>query len=322
MLTPLFVTQHGSEQQSAGATLNHFKSSGFLTLNASRLEGAPVVYHTVGGVQAQYEMMLNASDLPSKGGNVFLNTEVTAVAPSENGWQVFAHPRAPADGAERPAPMEPIEYDEVIMGVNAHIAARLLDAGGDGDINKWPECRATAPGEKPRAACKSVGDGVRRGFRLWAMRNTEYEEAVVTLSEAAPDDPTRNPDGLYHIFEDFVMTGSIDRVLGVGPGDYRLRCGPVTGPGTERAPDVNPPIAERIWEHHRFNLWEHFLVFKILPYMNNYDGLHIAGDWTQSVGQNAAIRSGLRAACAVGLPADKVAYLNEIGLDTSKVYAC
>ena len=52
--------------------------------------------------------------------------------------------------------------------------------------------------------------------------------------------------------------------------------------------DANPPIARRLWEHHHFNLWEHLIVYRILPHFNDFDGLHVAGDWTQSVGQEAA----------------------------------
>ena len=59
------------------------------------------------------------------------------------------------------------------------------------------------------------------------------------------------------------------------------------------APNANPVLAQRTWEHHPFNLWEHLLVFRVLPHFNNYDGLHVAGDWTQSVGQEAAVRSGV-----------------------------
>jgi hypothetical protein len=61
-------------------------------------------------------------------------------------------------------------------------------------------------------------------------------------------------------------------------------------------------IATREWEHHRVTTWELLLTHRLLPRVNNVDGLHIAGDWTRGVGQNDALVSGLRAACAVGVP--------------------
>ena len=64
------------------------------------------------------------------------------------------------------------------------------------------------------------------------------------------------------------------------------------------------------------------LVFRILAHFNDYDGLHIAGDWTQSVGQDAAVRSGLRAACAVGLSEQTKAQLMAMNLDYEAVMAC
>ena len=64
------------------------------------------------------------------------------------------------------------------------------------------------------------------------------------------------------------------------------------------------------------------LVFNILSHFNHYDGLHIAGDWTQDVGQDAAVRSGLRAACAVGLSEQTKAQLLAMNLDYEAVAAC
>lgn len=73
---------------------------------------------------------------------------------------------------------------------------------------------------------------------------------------------------------------------------------------------------------HRFNLWEHILVYRVIAHFNHYDGLHLAGDWSQSVGQDAAVRSGLRAACAVGLSNATKAQLIGMGMDTKLVAAC
>ena len=56
--------------------------------------------------------------------------------------------------------------------------------------------------------------------------------------------------------------------------------------------------------------------------LNHFDGLHVAGDWTQSVGQDAAVRSGVRAACAVGLSNATKAALKAMGMDPADVRAC
>ena len=107
----------------------------------------------------------------------------------------------------------------------------------------------------------------------------------------------------------------LDRILDVqapgSTGDYRLRVGPVSA-SEDVAADTNPPLAQRRWQHHRFNLWEHILVFLILSHFNDYDGLHVAGDWTQSVGQDAAVRSAFRAACAVGLSEEQKSILKNV----------
>ena len=322
MLTPLFVTQHGNSAQSSGATLTHFHaSSGFLAFNASE---QPPVFHGVGGVQRLYEKMLAEAAARSPRFRTLTSTEVTAVAPSRNGWRVSARSRDPH---APPPPPVPLEYDEVVLATNAHIAARLLSAGGDGEVGAWPPCE----GEPPyvRRACAHPAGGVFRAFRSWAMRNTEYEWSEVTLSKAAADDPTRG-EAKYHIFGQGVMTGSIDRILDVQPagstGDYRLRVAPIREDGTQlapdSAPDANPPLALRRWQHHRFNLWEHLLVFRVLHHFNDFDGLHVAGDWTQSIGQDAAVRSGLRAACAVGLSNATKDQLRALGMDPALVLGC
>lgn len=262
MLTPLFVTQNGNAAQSAGATLNHFAPSrGFLTFNASDPQQPPV-FHSVGGVQFMYETMLEEIEAECSACTVRRNTEVTAVAPSTGGWAVHVHPRTTGEDSERPAPLERIEYDEVILACNAHIAHRLLKNGGDGDLapgrSGWPNCKAG----DPRVTCRHGADLIWRALRNWALRNTEYEWADVTLSRASATDPNYIHDSLYHIWERGVMTGSIDRILDVGGGDYRLRvaASPEGNKPDDVAPDENPILARRRWQHHRFNLWEHLLV--------------------------------------------------------------
>jgi hypothetical protein len=325
MLTPLFVTQNGNAAQSSGATTNHFQpDQGFLTFNASD-PNQPPVFHSIGGVQFMYETMLDHVESQCAGCNIRKGHLVDAVGPSPGGWLVKAT-RA-SDGVQVEH-----EYDEVILACNGHIAARLLEAGDvpGGFASHWPSCTDARSG---RAACTHGADGIWRGLRKWALANTEYEWADVTLTEAAVDDPVRTNDELYHIFAEGVMAGSIDRILDLAPsgtgGNYRLRVAPRPRDAAGRArvdqiaPDTNPILAQRRWEHHRFNLWEHLLVFRILRHVNNYDGLHVAGDWTESVGQNAAVRSGVRAACAVGMNAQQKQFMADVvGIDAGSVHGC
>ena len=310
MLTPLFVTQHGNAAQSAGGTLNHFNpETGFLSFNASDMEGSAPVFHTVGGVQFMYERMMVEAAASTPGLRTYTSTPVTEVSPSKDGWKVGL-----LNGTYH-------EYDEIILATNAHIGERLLSAGGDGDVDQWPWCSDAPEG---KLTCRHWYDGLFRALRKWTMRNTEYQMAEVTLSRSAQDDPVRG-DSLYHIFDGGVMAGSIDRILHLQSpnstgGDYRLRVAPVGG--TSVAADTTPILARREWEHHHFNLWEHLLVFRVLPHFNNFDGVHVAGDWTQSVGQDAAVRSGIRAACAVGLSNVTKAALRSVGIDPADVNAC
>lgn len=202
--------------------------------------------------------------------------------------------------------------------MNAHVAHSLLQRGGDGEQSKWPWCGARLPGGGTRRACKSAGDGVRRAIRRWVLRNTEYEWARMTLTQTSADDATRSSDALYHIHRGGVGTVAIDKLLNVGPGNYRLRVSPLdrsrNDMNPEVQPDYNPPLAYREWQHHRFNLWEHLLVLRLLPAFNDFDGIHIAGDWTESVGQNAAVRSAIRASCGVGLSNATVAMLRAMNI--------
>lgn len=57
------------------------------------------------------------------------------------------------------------------------------------------------------------------------------------------------------------------------------------------------------WSHHFFSIFELCIGRKFVPMFNNVGGLHFAGDWLYGVGHNDAIKSGVHAACAAGLPA-------------------
>ena len=310
LLTPLFVTQNGNSAQSAGATLNHFNpESGFLSFNASDKVISPPVHHTVGGVQYMYERMVADVAAATPGFRSYVSSPVEAVAPSAGGWRVST-----ASSSR--------EYDEVVLACNAHIGERLLAAGGDGDIGEWPSCDEAPAG---RVACRHWYGGIFRALRKWTLRNTEYELADVTLSRPADTDVVHG-ESLYNIFDGGIMAGAIDRILHVTPegqaSRLKLRVAPADRPAPRVSPVGDPVFAQREWEHHHFNLWEHLLVFRVLPHFNDFDGVHVAGDWTQSVGQDAAVRSGVRAACAIGLSDETKRSLRSMGMNPADVNAC
>ena len=128
-----------------------------------------------------YKNMI-ASAISRTHAQIHYNHEVVSVAPSASGWGVTAWPRAEGDAA-RPDPLAVREYDEVILCVNAKVAARLLTSGGDGDVSRWPECSASNPG---RVACRTGSDGVGRALRKWALDNTECVTAASLTPSPLP----------------------------------------------------------------------------------------------------------------------------------------
>ena len=82
---------------------------------------------------------------------------------------------------------------------------------------------------------------------------------------------------------------------------------PRPGPGPDPKPD---PIPNPTQAHHRFSLWELILTHCLLPRLNHLDGLHVAGDYVNGYGHEDALKSGLLAACRVGIAAQAKALIH------------
>jgi len=270
LLTPLFVTAKGCMWQPAQATINHFKQKGFLSTNLDT-DGSPPLYHTIGGVNGMYQRILADAKLPPS--QLRMKTSVTRIEQLPSGkWQLTSkHAHSKQKVVE--------VFDEVVTACNARIVASML-----------------VPTSRSQRMLHAL------------LAAIDYDTFSVRLSQAAPDEPLRTDGALYHVFPKSEMVGSIDRILDVGKGDYKLEVWPKEGSPATKAGRV---IATREWEHHRVTTWELLLTHRLLPRVNHVDGLHIAGDWTRGVGQNDALVSGLRAACAVGVPVATKRMLNE-----------
>merc|ERR1712046_523804 len=59
-------------------------------------------------------------------------------------------------------------------------------------------------------------------------------------------------------------------------------------------------LARFRWCHHYYTNWEIMTGRRLLPHVNNIDGLHMAGDSVRGVGHNDAMRAGVSAACNAG----------------------
>ncbi len=178
-------------------------------------------------------------------------------------------------------------FDEVILACNARIQSELLQ-----------------PRDGPMLS--------------WLLKNIDYDQFDVRLSAATADDPVRSSPALYHVFPNAELAGSIDRILDVGPGDYKLEVWPHD---TSVAPTkADRIVTTRAWEHHRFTLWELLLTKRVLPRLNHVDGLHIAGDWTMGVGQNDALKSGFRAACSAGVPRAAKLQLHQLAMQLNQTH--
>jgi len=106
-------------------------------------------------------------------------------------------------------------------------------------------------------------------------------------------------DVLYFVSDDH-LTGKIGRIFGDVRSDLLLT---VHGQGQE-AVKIDPAktLWKTTWSHHYFSIFELCIARKFVPMFNNGGGLHYAGDWVYGVGHNDAIKSGVHAACAVGVP--------------------
>ena len=304
MLTPLFVTARGNMIQSAGATREYFKLGGgmpFLSLDLEH-DGAPPVYHTMGGVNALHAALLDEAKPPPEA--VRLNTEVVAVRRTAEGkWRVTWRKTTglvggrcdAADGgclqdhaafsASEGAPTTSEDFDTVVMACSAQIAAKLLPAG----------------------ALRTL------------LGTVDYDAFRVTLSEPAESDDVRTDPSLYHVYPQGLMSGAIDRIDEVAatdcgaafcPGEYKLEVEPDDNPERDASHYGKRVIATRQWAHHRFSLYEIITIRRLLPRLNHVDGLHIAGDYVYGYGHEDALRSGLAAACRIGLAAKAKALIH------------
>jgi len=177
------------------------------------------------------------------------------------------------------------EFDQVILACSAKVAAALL----------------------PRGALRTLLGAV------------DYDDFRVTLTEPADNDDVRTDASLYHVYTQGLMSGAIDRIDEVAPtncsasfcpGNYKLEVEPADNPPRELSHFGKRVIATRLWSHHRFSLFEAILMQRLLPRLNHRDGLHIAGDYINGYGHEDALRSGLAAACRVGIAAKANAVLH------------
>ena len=280
LLTPLFVTAKGCMWQPAQATIGHFGSAGFLSLDLS-IDQSPPLFHTIGGVNGMYQQVLRDAKLPAS--QLRMKTRVVNAKRLAhlNKWQLTSH---------GPNGRKVELFDDVIFACNARVAASVLE-------------EESAP---------SVS---------WLLHNIDYDGFDVRLHRVNDDDPVRTSTALYHVYPNAEMVGSIDRILDVGDGKYKLEVFP-----QGRTPPSRQDgrlVTTRSWEHHRFSLWELMLTHRVLPRINHKNGLHIAGDWTFGVGQNDALKSGMRAACAAGVPlAAKQELAKRAGNNHNTVHQC
>lgn len=314
LLTPLFVTARGCMFQSAQATLDYFRTAspsrgGFLSINLDEYKGnvSRPVYHSVDGAVTLHENILEETRLP--GTKLHLNTAVESVSRARGGkWRVRARPTSGLPGGRCVATKnnnteclatgttvdpphgygEPIdeEFDHVIMATSAKIASKIL---------------------VPSASSSSAGIH-------WVLKNIDYDDFRVTLSVADNVDAVRTEKPLYHVYPNGRLAGSIDRILEVGDGAYKLEVEPDSNPERPVEHYGSNILATRKWHHHRFSLWELLLTHRVLPRFNHAQGLHIAGDFVRGYGHDDALSSGIMAACKAGVSAHAKKTLEEMQL--------
>ena len=110
-----------------------------------------------------------------------------------------------------------------------------------------------------------------------------------------------------HYIVHYIVHYTVHYVAKVEPADNPPRAPSHFGPRV---------VATRRWAHHRFSLWEVILMQRLLPRLNHRDGLHVAGDYTNGYGHEDALKSGLDAACRVGIAAKAKALLHSDGFAT------
>jgi len=311
LLTPLFVTARGCMFQSTQGTLNYFRTKtrgGFLSINLDKYKGnvSMPVYHAVDGAVTLHENILEETKLPES--KLHLNTAVTSVSRTRSGkWRVKARPTSGLPGGRCYAKREndnteclatgttvdppngagesiDEEFDQVIMATSAKIASKIL---------------------VPSAGTHGAA---------WVLNNIDYDDFRVTLSLADDKDAVKTEKALYHVYPNGRLSGSIDRILEVGGGLYKLEVEPDSNPERPAKHYGSEILATRKWHHHRFSLWELLLTHRVLPRFNHVQGLHIAGDFIRGYGHDDALSSGIMAACKAGISAKAKETLEEMKL--------
>jgi len=109
------------------------------------------------------------------------------------------------------------------------------------------------------------------------------------------------PDHVLYMVEPAHMTGRIGKIFGALQSDLLLTVHGQRDQSHMRI-DSRKVLATWTWSHHYFTIWDLLVAWKVVPWFNGGGGLHYAGDWVFGMGHEDAIRSGIAAACRVGIP--------------------
>jgi len=143
-------------------------------------------------------------------------------------------------------------------------------------------------------------------FRYTLARQIDYTTAVVSLHHdygmtLGQGFTQANERVLYYVGENddgaFHMTGTIGRIFGRMDSTVLLTV-------HDEDLKLNESLVKKrfYWSHHYFSIWEIVVGWRFMPLIQGHGGLFYAGDWLYGVGHNDAIKSGIAAACGVGLP--------------------
>jgi len=169
-------------------------------------------------------------------------------------------------------------FDDVILATHADTSAELLAHMPINPVLRWllRQIEYTSVG----AYLHSDSSFLPSEERWRAMYNLKY---------------TSPPPGEASQME---MTGRMQHIFGYGNAKPEL----LLTVGNLSA--IAGPVYKKFWwSHMTFDLWHMILITAVLPHLNGRSHLHFAGAWTLAVGHNDGVISGVRAACAVGLPA-------------------
>jgi len=141
-------------------------------------------------------------------------------------------------------------------------------------------------------------------WHKFILSQVQYEESYLTLHKdpeatVAKDIFSQADDNVLYFVEpeEGVMTGKIGKIFGNETSDLLL-----TVHFEKKDIDESKVIKQYVWYHHMFHIWELGVARKMVPVYYPSDGIYLAGDWLFGVGHNDAIKSGVAAACAVGIP--------------------